>query len=423
MQVMLATNQDKMKRDWLSWFLIFLMYLNPGCRHNASKQGSGQSQHPIIKSDISEIQPTTDLITLKVKPNSKKQQLSYLLSVKKLVFLENDPPLGQITKIIHKNEFFYILDGTVSKLYCYDESGKLIFEFGSKGEANGEVLGLDDFILNPSGESVFVLDHKGMAVSEIDGKNGVFKAKIKLNLFAHQIGMTESEDLILFSDFSIWNKSINANIIILNQKGEIIKMEFPITEKESQVAFSKAHSLNSNNLFSPILNDTIYKINSKGSFPIYLLDFGKIKLDYSKYKAEDLRKMNLFCDNYATRSDHIHETKSSLFFTFCYKDGFYNFYDKQNGEIHSIATQLLEDDIFGECISIKPVGVNQSETYFIHTLDPFLVHDQIDFVNRNNPSEGFEKWFRNHPHLQEVFEKTKSNDNPILVFTEFKSKL
>lgn len=412
-----------MKRDWLSWFLIFLMYLNPGCRYNASKQGSGQSQHPIIKSDSSEIKQTLDLITLKIKPNSKKQLLSDFLSIKKTVFLENDPPLGQITKIIHKNDHFYILDGTVSKLYCYDEFGKLIFEFGTKGEANGEVLGLDDFTINPSGESIFVLDHKGMSVSEIDGRNGEFIGKIKLNLFSHQIGMTETEDLILFSDFSIWNESINANIIILNQNSEIIRMDFPISEKESKVAFSKAHSLNSHNLFSPLLNDTIYKITSKGSFPLYLVDFGTIKLDYSKFKAEELRKMNLFCDNYATRSDHIHETKSSLFFTFCFEDGFYNFYNKLNGEIHSIATQLFEDDIYGECISIKPLGIDQSENYFIHTLDPFLVHDQIEFVNRNNPREGYEKWFRNHPHLQEVFEKTNPNDNPVIVFTEFKSKL
>jgi hypothetical protein len=423
MRVMLATNQDKMKRDWLSWFLIFLMYLNPGCRHNPSKQSSGQSQHPIIKSDLTEIQQKPDLVTLKIKPNAKKQLLSDFLSIKKLVFLQNNPPLGQITKIIHKNGLFYILDGTVSKLYCYDEFGKLIFEFGTKGEANGEVLGLDDFALNPSGESVYVLDHKGMAVSQIDGNNGEFIAKIKLNLFAHQIGITETEDLILFSDFSIWNESINSNIITLNQKSEIIRMEFPISEIESEVAFSKAHSLNSSNLFSPLLNDTIYEITSKGSFPLYLVDFGNIKLDYSKFKAEDLRKMNLFCDNYATRSDHIHETKSSLFFTFCFEDGFYNFYNKLNGEIHSIATHLFEDDIYGECISIKPVGIDQTEAYFIHVLDPFLVHDQIDYVNKNNPKEGYEKWLRNHPNLQEVFENTKPNDNPVLVFTEFKSKL
>lgn len=412
-----------MKRDWLSCFWMFLMFLTPGCKNYNSKNQPGQSQHRIIQSNITRNQEIRELVQLKIEPSSKKEKLSNLLSVQKLIFLENNPPLGQISKVIHKNGFFYVLDGTASKLYGFSESGKLIFEFGNKGEANGEVLGLDDFTISKSGKSIFILDHKGMGISEIDGTTGNFVSKISLDLFAHQIGITENEEFILFSDFSIWNEELGFNIIFMNKKGEIPQMYFPISKKESQLAFSKAHSLNSQNLFSPLLNDTIYAINSEGPYPLYYLDFGNKKLDYINYTSSELRKLNLFCEKFATRADHIHETKSSLFFTFCYEDGYYSFYNKQNGLLHSIATDLLEDDLFGECISIKPSGIDESETYFIHTLDPFLIHDQIDFVLRNNSKESYERWMLNQPLMREVYENTTPNDNPILVFTLFKQNL
>jgi hypothetical protein len=411
-----------MKRDWLYYVMLFWIVWIPGCLQNNAAHQQGQSQHRIIQSIDNGLTIHSPLNTISVYPNNHKEKISRFLSVEHLIILDKKPALGQITKIVERNNNLYLLDGTTAKLYCFNMTGSFLFEFGEKGEANGEVLGIDDFTISPDGEIIFVLDHKGMTIHEIKATNGEFLSKINLHLFTHQIGILDTNHLILFSDFSKWNENVFHNIIHLNQLGDIIYLEFPISDRESKVAFSKAHTLNEKNLFAPLLNDTIYQITSKGSIPKYLIDFGHLKLDYNRFNSRELRQMNLFCDQYATRTDHIHETESALFFTYCYKKGFYQFFDKSKGISYSVATDLIEDDIFGECLSIKPAGTNENGNFFIHTLDPFLVHDQIDFVKKQNPAESFNKWLKNYPLLEIIHSQTNENDNPILVFTQFKRK-
>ena len=432
MQLALITGQvpidpAMLKGSFVRWSLCFLSFLLTNCQDEPSFPSSKhlESSYAALPSKRMNIIKDT-LVTLEIVPESNPIALSDLIQIESLVFLSNEYPLGYLEKIVQKDHLLYLLDNSASQLYCFDINGQYQWHFGDKGNNEKQVKGLDDFSLIPGKNELAILDHKGMSIIFINALDGSFKAKKSIELFAHEIAVLDPNNYLIFTDFSIWNPAINGNLIALDSSLKIVSKDFLITEKSADMAFSKVRSLNSfypdNVLFNPLLNDTIFSVSlTKGIQPKYAIDFGPITLNPNNYNPEQLRNRLINCQQEASRIDNIIELDNTLFFTFCYQDGYYCFYDKIMKKIKTFSTEALEENFFLGGLNLKPMGVSESKQQFIFTVDPFLIADQYQFILQNNKSsQELEKWFQKFPFFNQVRNQTTLDGNPVLVFASFK---
>lgn len=432
MQQALITWQEPIKRlmlkgSFVRWVLCILSFLLTDCQEEPSFPSSKhlestQVNVPSLRNHLKDEVP----ITLKIVPESNRKALGDLIQIEKMIFLSNEHPLGYIEKIVQKGHLLYLLDNSANQLYCFDINGQYQWHFGEKGNNEKQIKGLDDFSLIPDKNELALLDHKGMAIIFINALDGSFIAKKRIELFAHELAVLDSANYLVFTDFSIWNPTTNGNLLVLDSTLQIVAKDFPISEKSADMAFSKVRSLNSFDpnqvLFNPLLNDTIYSISLfNGIQPKYAIDFGPLALNPAKYTPEQLRNRLINCQQEAGRIDNIIELDHSLFFTFCYQDGFYCFYDKVNQKVQTFATDALEENLFLGGMNLKPMGVSESRQQFIFTVDPFLIADQYQFISQNNqPSAELDEWLRKFPYFNQIRNKTSLDDNPVLVFASFK---
>lgn len=432
MQQELITWQEPIRKlmlrgSFVRWVLCFLSLSLIYCEEEPSFPSSKhlESTNTLLPSNRKDFSKQT-LTSIEIIPESDPMALSDLIQIDSMVFLSNDQPLGYIEKIVQKDQFLYLLDNSASQLYCFDISGQYQWHFGEKGQNEKQVKGIDDFSLVPGKNELALLDHKGMSIIFINALDGSFIAKKYLELFAHELAVLDSNHFLIFTDFSIWNPSINGNLIALDNTLKIKSKDFPISKKSADMAFSKVRSLNSFNsenvLFNPLLNDTIFSVSiAKGIQPKYAIDFGPLTLDVSKYSPEELRNRLIECKQEASRIDNIVELDYALFFTFCYKDGYYCFYDKISQEVKTFASEALEENIFLGGLNLKPMGISESKQQFIFTVDPFLIADQYQFISQNNQqSQALEEWLEKFPFFHQVRNQTTLDDNPVLVFASFK---
>lgn len=432
MQQALITWQEPIKRlmlkgSFVRWVLCFLSFLLTNCQEESSFPSSKHldlthSKIPSLRKNLNNEAP----ITLQIVPEYSRMALGDLIQIETMVFLSNEHPIGYIEKIIQKDHLIYLLDNSANRLYCFDDEGQYQWHFGEKGNNQKQIKGLDDFSLVPGKNELALLDHKGMSITIINALDGSFLQKKPIELFAHEMAVLDSNNYLIFTDFSIWNPSIDGNLLLVDSSLKLIAKDFPISEKSADMAFSKVRSLNSfypeDVLFNPLLNDTIFSISlSNGIQPKYAIDFGQLTLAPSQYTSEQLRNRLINCQNEASRIDNIIELNNTLFFTFCYQDGFYCFYDKVTKDVKTFATDALEENLFLGGMNLKPMGLSESRQQFIFTVDPFLIADQYQFISQNNQqSRELETWFQKFPYFHQIRNKTTLDDNPVLVFASFK---
>lgn len=432
MQQALITWQEPIKRlmlkgSFVRWVLCFLSFLLTNCQEESSFPSSKHldlthSKIPSLRKNLNNEAP----ITLQIVPKYSRMALGDLIQIETMVFLSNEHPIGYIEKIIQKDHLIYLLDNSANRLYCFDDEGQYQWHFGEKGNNQKQIKGLDDFSLVPGKNELALLDHKGMSITFINALDGSFLQKKPIELFAHEMAVLDSNNYLIFTDFSIWNPSIDGNLLLVDSSLKLIAKDFPISEKSADMAFSKVRSLNSfypeDVLFNPLLNDTIFSISlSNGIQPKYAIDFGQLTLAPSQYTSEQLRNRLINCQNEASRIDNIIELNNTLFFTFCYQDGFYCFYDKVTKDVKTFATDALEENLFLGGMNLKPMGLSESRQQFIFTVDPFLIADQYQFISQNNQqSRELETWFQKFPYFHQIRNKTTLDDNPVLVFASFK---
>ncbi len=199
----------------------------------------------------------------------------------RLVKLEtsNHCLIGNINRIVHYKNKFYILDRHIAKaLFVFDDYGKFCGRIGKIGKGPGEYINIDYFHIDPISEEILIYDRfKNEIISyDIIGNfNNTQKLKNRIEAFS----TINSEFFALFfnyygsEDIKVLPKH---NLHIINKNGKVQFKSFNRSNsKIPSIEYSNSFFNNENDvLFNPSFENRIFVIDSNRISVKYRFDFG-----------------------------------------------------------------------------------------------------------------------------------------------------
>lgn len=154
--------------------------------------------------------------------------------------LNQEHPIGTISKIAFHDSLAYILDEKSNKLFVYNRAGDFRFVIDAQGMGPNEYTGIQDFTINPLTSTIDLIDASARKIIRYDMHNGTSVQVINLPEFAYYL-LSLSKNEYLFYDrqqkFSIYN--------IQNEKETIVKKlanVYPYCVNNAQFIYQKGDS-------------------------------------------------------------------------------------------------------------------------------------------------------------------------------------
>ena len=349
--------------------------------------------------------------------------MSSVFELQSLIFLDSSKIIGDIDKIIHFDDKFYILDKSkAEKVYCFDEHGKFLCNFGRKGRGPSEYLALYDFTIDQCNRELLVYDGKKILYYDL---NGCFIKQRKIDLFGKNLCVIDSTGTILINQGNtIFNKDLMFNLIAIDSYNYIKYMLRPFKEidtKKKLMPWSYFSQNNNDIYYIEPYNDTIYKIIKNAITPKYIMNYQKYSTPYNlrEKTARGERKENQEEMNHMTA---VIQNDSTIFILNSKKGRFvFTFYDKNSGLSRSIINVV--DDLITPSVTLLPKG-SYTDKYFIVVLDPYLVHNDYKNLTENLSRDEKEKviHLKELNNMRQILNKTNENSNQILAILKVKRK-
>ncbi len=215
--------------------------------------------------------------------------------------------IGSIDKIIVTDNYYYIVDKTISySVFCFDKSGKFIHKLSNRGVGSGEYMRINDvdiykdnvYIWDCSLQKLFIFDHSGRFIEER-----------KFDYMAESFSVLDDSWIVFYADYKDNGKySCNnsyPNVLFVNIDNKQTKSDLFFDSRMSfpGIMSSPFNFVSNGNLVTS-LNDTIYQaLPSVTLKRKYVVRFGeqnqKAKKDYIEklrtetvdlYQGRELRK-------------------------------------------------------------------------------------------------------------------------------------
>jgi hypothetical protein len=233
-----------------------------------------------------------DLVKMDIDKVESKDNHRLADSIKehKYVKLETrkDCLIGEISKIILKKKFLYILDKRTRSIFKFTSDGRFISKIHNQGKGPGEYLSLSDFDIDDDG-NLYLLDMSSKQVLVYE-KDGNYLKTISSKYLVTNILSINKELLVNYVPFNVGSSTPEGHVLI-TRNGNVHKSWFPFSNfkdgKGGVVNLLKSYAFRRSEntiLFNEDLRDTIYELKSDQTLTAkYTIDFG------SKRISDDLR--------------------------------------------------------------------------------------------------------------------------------------
>jgi len=357
-----------------------------------------------------------DKIDALTSPRTSINNLSDIATDIKYIPLETTPNsiMGRIINVKIRNNYIYV--ATIdNKIFCFDASGKYLFNLYKMGKGPEEYLYCSEFDVN---ESNSILAVKGS--NEIILYNQVptgfnFLRRIKLNESPQIINFIGQNDNILLQ----YSNTYGTNPIskeLINLKGETLLswpnfMKFQIQEKMMVLSRYENTSFNfKNDLYlKEVGNDTIFKFNGNKLDPVLIFD------TKNKRVSPEVRA------NAKYYADHMYEyyilqkffgSERFIYYTAAFNNDYniVGIYDKVKKTRYTVpGKEFFKDDISGG-VNFEPQYCNNG-TFFSWVdaikLKSYMSSESFIEAKVKNPA--------NHEFLMNFAKNISENDNPIII--------
>lgn len=279
-----------------------------------------------------------------IEKNVSFQLSDVMDSITYLVLETNDDCLiGNSTKIVHKNDQFFIGDYDVANsIFIFSDSGKYKCKIHAIGQGPGEFLKITDFCVNQRG-FIYILDASQEKIITFDNK-GKFVRELKLHdCDGDYIGYIEVvNSFAIYSSFRTYQGC--SNLMIVNEKGKIEKKYLKISKKVNPDLTIPALDLNSyvpNSIqFCQMYDSNVYRLVDDRLTIAYKFDFGMYSLPDDYIERETVSHNDNYCRVVYTR-----ETENCLYYCVGKKDrigiGFY----LKDQNLNYFGASTLKDDV------------------------------------------------------------------------------
>lgn len=214
-----------------------------------------------------------------------------LLGYRKYIFLDNETKstfVSAITKVSLADGRIFVLDPKLSKVVVFDESGKGIGQVGSRGQGEGEYIGISDFCLSDAGD-IYLLDGVQKKLLVFD-KQLIFKSARKLPFDAEALRMLQNGHILW--GLCSWNSGeCSGRKMAVTDKDlnvlEDLADYSDYTDPSYQFAPTKIIETAVGLVYNKENDNHIYQLDKKGKMLQTLL------FDFGKYSVPDEQKKNV----------------------------------------------------------------------------------------------------------------------------------
>jgi hypothetical protein len=402
--------------------LILFSIILAGCKNSESKYDE-------FPGKIASVDKNNSIIEIKQKPTQIKIDLSKTIDgnfddyfiLKKVIFLDDKSPIGQINLIRQFKKNIFILDSeNTQQLYCYDLEGKLIWEFKSKGKGPLEYAVISDFVINENKGTIDLLDNRKNIIINIDINTGIPKKSFKIGFYGREMILYRNGDYLLHTGNITVNEDLNYKLLLVNSNQKVKSKNLIVTDGESMkfdYGFRSIEQYEDIIYFTESLNDTIYTIKNDTLKTSYYVDFldkkhpRELNEKFSFDKFRSMQKDKPFISNI----DLVRKKNGVLNFMFSYNKSYYcAFYDINKK--HTYIFNSLKNGTVSDVQQIFTQGyINDG---FVSIIEPFM----LDKLKKTMEKDAVfkDKIKTDKPELYNVILKTNENSNPILFIYEFK---
>ena len=214
-------------------------------------------------------------------PTEDSVYLSDIMEISRYIVLEtpsDEHLVGEISKIIHADSLFIILDQITSSIFVFEHTdGKMISHISKLGRGHGEYLSIIDIAYNTRDKTIGVLTpHK---IITYDCKGNCVKEDAKFEYFASFMDYMSDGTIALcpfYSSNTINGQKVHYNLILTDSsnryKNGFLDFDEQLYSRQTGQTFARED--NKTLLFFQRYDDNVYKINEDGVKLCYRIDYG-----------------------------------------------------------------------------------------------------------------------------------------------------
>lgn len=405
------------------YFFIIINLTVFGCKKNETKNSK-------LLGEIASVNFKDKITKVNHKPIEIKIDLSEIIegefddyfSLKKIIYLDNKSPIGEISIIRQYNDKLYILDkNNVQQLFCFDLKGRLIWKFDSKGRGPLEYGKISDFVINTKSNTIDVLDKKRYKIIKLDMDTGMAKTEFNLGCYATEMILYNDREYLLYTNSKTIINDFDYKLLLVSTDKKVLSRNLPFSDDERKKRWRGFRSLERYKktiFFTESINDTIYTIKNdtlKTAYYVNFLDKKYPKELLSNFTFERAQKLDK-ANPYIPLIDRVRQRNDLLNFTFTYKKRSYcAFYDIDK-QLTYVFKKLKKGKMPGDFQQICPQGY--IDDGFISYIDPFVLNKDKELMESNKDYEEYLK--KNKKEMYNVLLNINEYSNPVLFVYEFK---
>ncbi len=332
------------------------------------------------------------------------QQLSRV----KYIALSPDELVGNIDKVIIRENRIYVLDASITeKIFIYDTLGHVVNIISGKGKGPGEYAALGDMSFDDCTNELLVSDQLMLSMLHFSADGKYLKTEKRFEGIYFEMFRGNTIHQLPYSQYQF-----------VETIGDSIKRKmFPYTPLQKRAPISRALFFNHNNdlLLKPVLSDTVYQILNDTAYQVKYV-FKQQKSIWNKYdQPVGLQEFLLLINNsnYTYTKPPICETEQYLFFSMVEaKEGqsvvstfFYSNADRITYALN------FEDMDFNDWLPY-PIDVHGNQ--FVGFIEPEMIDNIKEHMDKAPPLRNKE--------LHQIIANAPKFTNHILVLYEFKNK-
>jgi len=356
----------------------------------------------------------TDTLVIKKESFAGRiNSLAAFASIKCVPVATDDESLiGEITKIVHRDGFIYILDRT--SLYRFTEAGTLSGKISRPGQGPEEYAGISDFEI-ASPEEVWILSRNDKKLNRY-GWDGALKQPFKLNIRAAKMLFLSPEKMFLYTgNETDGDNHFQTRIMDLNT-GETISEWLEIDSckaKYLHIGSTNHFSRNAagkGDYFYNTFDDLIYDLSNDRISPAFKIDLFQKNIPASffanEYRDVSVFFQSLFAENYAYGTPLFVEGTKNYLVSYFY-DGMQHLalVSKETKQSTVDFTSFAED----ACLAGYPVVDLAELTIFVYGNELIIPLDPSEIMD----------YAATHPEaadkIREAIKYVSDDQNPVLL--------